>query len=153
MTSDSHSTADAEIYGPRIATFIAQYGEVPPLWAYAPRIHPMSIYWRMGTGEDHEYLFNAWAVGLTWSIDDRVAYLRRWNPPFSWLESVASFLWPEDFSDSQLEPTDEHFARMHELGFGSRFDWERCFDVKPEDYPLLDDVSSGWLETNALLPR
>ncbi|MBL8740775.1 MAG: hypothetical protein JNK04_06770 [Myxococcales bacterium] len=101
----------------------------------------------MGGGEDHKYLFNAWAEGLAWSFDERVAYLRRWDPPFSWLEDAACFLWPEDFLDPLTEPTDEHFSRMNELGFGSRSDWARCFDVLPEDYPVAGDVSRTWPRT------
>ena len=98
----------------------------------------------MGAGEDYKLLFLAWTGSKESTLEERIAYIRRWDPPFSWLDWVAWFLWPEDFSDETVEATDKHFDMMAELGFGSRADWARCFDVDPDVYPLDDDVSSRW---------
>jgi hypothetical protein len=146
MTTDPSSASDADLYGPRIAALVAEHGEVPPPWAYYPRVHPLDIHWRMGGGEDYKYLFAAWTLSLPWSPDEKVSYVRRWDPPFSWLDWVAWYLWPADFTDDDAAPSDEHFERMRKLGFGSRADWERCFDIEPDAYPLADDVSSRWLK-------
>lgn len=35
------------MYGPRIRALVAEHGEVPPPWAYYPRVHPFDIHWRM----------------------------------------------------------------------------------------------------------
>jgi hypothetical protein len=133
-------------YAARIAKVVEKLGEVPPLWAAYPRVHPMDIHWRMGAGEDYRYLFSEWVASRPWSPEERVAFVRRWHPPFSWLDWVASFLWPEDFSGDVYEASADHFARMEALGLGSRADWSRCFEVDPEAYPLPDDVSKGWLD-------
>ncbi|HET7543899.1 MAG TPA: hypothetical protein VFK05_28705 [Polyangiaceae bacterium] len=125
---------------------MSEHGEVPPPWAYYPRVHPFDIHWRMGAGEDYRYLFAAWARSRQWSSAERVAYITRWDPPFSWLHWVAKFLWPEDFPRGAEQPSDEHFARMEGVGFGSRADWNRCGEVDPDAYPLPDDTSSRWLE-------
>ncbi|HMF42069.1 MAG TPA: hypothetical protein VKQ32_15455 [Polyangia bacterium] len=139
---------DAEHYAPQIAALVAEHGEVPPPWAYYPRIHPYSIHWRMGGGEDYRYLFWTWAASRNWSLDDRIAYVRRWDPPFSWLDWVGEFLWPDAFSDDdEHEPSVDPFEEMEALGFGTRADWSRCSDVDPDKYPLADDVSSRWLES------
>lgn len=151
MTTDPQQASDAALYAEPIAALVAAYGEVPPLWAFSPRVHPMDIHWRMGAGEDYQYLFAAWFDGLHWSHDERVAYVKRWDPPFSWLEHVAVLLWREDFRDSDREPDDEHFRIMSDLGLGTREDWTRCFEVLPEEYPLADDVSSRWLDGPRLL--
>ena len=63
--------SDEELYGPKIAELVERYGEVPPLWAYFPRVHPVDMCWREGAGESYKA-----------------------------------------------------------LGFGSRKDWERCFNVE-----------------------
>lgn len=136
----------ASVYATRVAALVAEFGEVPPPWAYFPRIHPAHIHWRMGQGEGYLELFRVWAASLHWSFDDGVGYVRRWDPPSSWLDWVIRFLWPEDFTDDVLEPSDEHFARLETLGLGSHAQWVRCFEVGPDRYPLAEDRSSGWLE-------
>jgi hypothetical protein len=142
-------SSSVDHYAPQIAALVAEYGEVPPLWAYYPRVHPYDICWRMGGGEDFRYLFFTWAGARSWSPAERVEYVRRWDPPYSWLEWVAQFLWPDDFSDDVLEPSEDHFARMEALGFGTEADWSRCHGVAPDKYPLDDDVSSRWIERKA----
>lgn len=138
--------SDAERYAPEIAALVARFGEVPPLWARYPRTHPCHIAWRMGGGESYKYLFATWEAALAWGFDERLAYVRRWDPPFSWLESVAWFLWPGEFTDEGPELDDTHFERLASLGFGSFEDWSRCFRVGPDDYPLEDDRCSRWIE-------
>jgi len=146
-TAKNTMPSDEELYGSKIAELVERYGEVPPLWAYYPRIHPVDIHWRMGGGEDYKYLFSTWEKRRDWSIEDRIAYVQRWDPPFSWLEYVAWFLWPDDFdAHDVVEPSELHFARMEALGFGSRKDWERCFNIDPDKYPVADDTSSRWLD-------
>jgi hypothetical protein len=146
MSSPPATVSDAELYAPEIAKLIARFGEVPPLWARYPRVHPMHIHWRMGGGESYKYLFNAWEVSKEWNTAQRIAYMRRWDPPFSWLEWVAWFVWPEDFADGSYELLPEHFDRLAALGFGSREDWQRCYGADIDEYPLADDVSARWIE-------
>jgi hypothetical protein len=137
--------SDEELYRKPIAELVARYGEVPPLWARYPRAHPIDIHWRMGGGEGYKYLFQCWESSRSWTVAERIAYVTRWDPPYSWLQWVAWFLWPEDFVDLEQEVTEEHWAQLNALGLGSREDWERCFDVEPDAYPLEDDTSSRWL--------
>jgi hypothetical protein len=146
MTSSTGPNPDSERYASRIGKLVERFGEVPPPWACYPRVHPYDIHWRMGGGEDYCCLFSTWASSRAWSPEDRIAYVRRWHPPFSWLEWVAWFLWPEDAPEDGGEPSDDHFAKMEASGLGSRADLSRCFDVEPDSYPLPEDVSSGWLE-------
>lgn len=143
---------DEELYGPQIAALVSQFGEVPPPWAKYPRVHPCDIHWRMGSGEDYRYMFDTWDAASSWGEKDRAEFVRRWDPPYSWLEWVASFIWPADFGDEPTEPTDEHFARLAALGLGSKLDWQRCFEVEPDSYPLREDVSSRWIEPSPSEP-
>jgi hypothetical protein len=134
------------LYASRIARIAARFGEVPPLWAWYPRVHPYDIHWRMGGGEDYRYLFWAWVDSRVWTTQDRIAFIRRWSPPPSWLEWSAWFLWPDEFSDEIGEVSEEQFARLEALGLGSQRDCIRCMDVDADSYPLPDDVSQRWLE-------
>lgn len=135
---------DLKLYRARIDELVAAHGEVPPLWAMFPRVHPLDIGWRMGAGEDYKYLLHAWTQTLDWGPDGRLAYARRWDPPPSWLQWVASFVWPDE-RDGYDVP-DALFDRLQAEGFGSKADWLRCFDVEPEAYPLAEDRSARWLE-------
>lgn len=145
MTPPSAPPSEAERGGATGPDLLARFGELPPLWAHSPRIHPMHIHWRMGEGESYRYAYADWAASLAWSPEQRIAYVRRWDPPYSWLSSVAAFLWPEDFADDD-EPSEDHFARMEALGFGTEADHRRCFAAGPDDYPLPDDVCARWLD-------
>jgi len=147
--SGTMPVTDAKLYGERIAALVARFSGVPPLWARYPRVHPLDIHWRMGGGEDYKCLFNVWVTAQRWNEDDRIAYLRRWDPPYSWLEWAAWFLWPEDFVDVESEVSAERWSQLDALGFGSQRDWRRCFDVDPDEYPCADDVSTGWLKDGA----
>lgn len=139
------STPTLQAYEAAIADLVSKHGEVPPLWARWPRVHPSDGHWRMGSGEWYRDLFAAWKSSRGWSEAEWLEYFRRWDPPSSWLESVAWTLWPGDFFDQALDVTEERWAQLEQLGFGSFADWERCFNVAPEDYPLPDDTCSAWL--------
>jgi hypothetical protein len=128
----------------RLSALLRQHGSVPPPWAYAPRTHPYDIGWRMGGGEGHIVLFNEWASSRSWSFEERVAYIRRWDPPHSWLEWVAWFLWPEAYDDTSLDVSDAHFRQIKALGFGSKAQWRRAFNTDPDGYPCSSDTSSSW---------
>lgn len=146
MTPKTQAELDDEFYAPTNARLVAKHGEVPPPWAYYPRVHPFDIHWRMGGGEGYLLLFSSWLRSVGWQFEQRAAYVRRWDAPYSWLDWVASFLWPDDFSDDVWEPSEMHFTQMESLGLGTREDWSRCSAVEPEAYPLEDDISSRWLE-------
>jgi len=146
VTHEAQAESDEARYAAKIAVLVSKYGEVPPPWAYYPRVHPFDMHWRMGGGEDYLGLFSTWQGSLGWELEERTAYVRRWDPPFSWLDWVARFLWPDDLSEDVDEPSEEHFIQLAALGLGNREDWLRCSEVEPRGYPLDDDTCSRWLE-------
>lgn len=127
-----------------IERLLQEHGSVPPLWAYLRRTHPLDIGWRMGPGESYKDLFREWQASLSWSFEQRVAYLRRWDPPYSWLQNVAFFLWPEVYGEAELEVRGAHFCELERLGFGSKTLWKKAFNIGSERYPRSFDTSSTW---------
>jgi hypothetical protein len=131
-------------YSSKIQKLVDEHGSLPPPWAAYPRVHPMDICWRMGGGEGYKFMFDEWDAPSAWSVAQRVAYIRQWDPPFSWLEWVAFFVWREEYDGGEYAVHEEHFARLADLGFGSLADWRRSFEVDPEAYPVEGDVSRAW---------
>lgn len=132
-------------YTDEIAKLIERHGNVPPLWAMFPATHPCEIGWRMGGGEAYKHLFIEWWDTVDWDVSARLAYMKSWDPPYSWLEWVAWMVWESDYEDTDIEVKSEHFEQMEAAGLGSRADWTRTFEVDPEDYPVEGDTSSRWL--------
>lgn len=52
---------------------------MPPLWMMFPHIHPLSIGWRMGSGEGYKFALFDWLETL--SPNDKEKYITMFPPP------------------------------------------------------------------------
>ncbi len=114
----------------RISELVAEYGSVPPPWFMFPDIHPYSIGWRMGEGESHLIVFDAWWSRQAEKLDEsrRIEYFRRWTPPPRWLVWMINAIWdlhPWKLDDPESFDYSPYFARIEQLGFGTQADYER----------------------------
>jgi hypothetical protein len=113
----------------RIAELTAQYGTVPPPWVVFDE-HPVSICWRMGGGESHMMLWREWWPEQPLSIEERIAYFRRWPPPHCWLPFLIQAVWGADVYEHEVEGgnTSPFYAYTELLGFGSHDDHIQDFN-------------------------
>ena len=76
---------------------IEKYGEMRPPWQVFP-YHPFSMGWRMGAGEDYFMAFREWwpDASQTLSIDERIAYIRRWPGRPAWAHVMIGMVWEVD---------------------------------------------------------
>src|SRR5262245_44600201 len=114
----------------RIAELVAEHGAVPPPWFIFPDTHPYSICWRMGAGESHVMVFNAWWNRQKDGLCEmqRIDYFRRWPPPPRWLPWMIDVLWdvnPGESGDPDAFDYSPCFARTEALGFGTHAEYER----------------------------
>jgi hypothetical protein len=111
-----------------IADCVQQYGDVPPLWVFAPDSHPISLQWRMGGGEAYAMVFNRWIKANLHTEEERIAYFRKYPAPPRWLQKMAASIW-------KLEPWKEenfdfapYFERLKALGFEGTDQFEADFE-------------------------
>ncbi|OBT85547.1 hypothetical protein VE02_05384 [Pseudogymnoascus sp. 03VT05] len=85
----------------QITELVAEHGTFPPPYIKHPNIHPLEIFWRMGSGESY-IMFPPPPVWLTWMID---------------------LLWVPEGEEMDLDPEEadyfKHFLRTKALGFGT----------------------------------
>jgi hypothetical protein len=109
---------------------VTQYGMVPPPWVVYQE-HPYSICWRMGGGETHLMVWREWWPQQAFTEDQKIAYFRRWPPPYCWLPLLIEAIWQVDTFAEDDEVTEElalYFGRTSALGFGGQADYERDLD-------------------------
>jgi hypothetical protein len=114
-----------------IADEVTAHGAVRPPWVYADA-HPYDICWRMGGGESHLMAFWAWWPTVERTVDERLAFIQRWNPPPFWFPWSAGLIWPE--LDPEGEPEDgDYEARERRLveafegaGLGTVAAWDEA---------------------------
>lgn len=121
---------------------INEHDLLPPPWMVFPELHPASIGWRMGFGEDFISLWNNWWESKNYSEPEATAYFCRFKPPHAWLEWVIFTLWSdiqEDYFDLLEEDEDQanellkpYFQKLEILGFGDFKDWLK--DYEREDW-------------------
>ena len=114
----------------RIAELLAEHGAIPPPWFIFPDTHPYSIFWRMGAGESHVMVFGVWWNQQKHNLDEsqRVDYFRKWPPPPRWLTWMMDVIWdlePWESDDPESFDYSKYFARVEELGFGTKAEFER----------------------------
>lgn len=134
--------SEAEWVESRITELLGEHGAVPPPWFAFPDTHPYSICWRMGTGESHVMVFNAWwdRRKIDLSESQRVAYFRKWPPPPRWLTWMIDVIWdlrPWELDDPDAFDYSPYFDKVERLGFGSEADFDRDMN----DPKWLDDDS------------
>ncbi|MCS6864852.1 MAG: hypothetical protein RMJ56_09570 [Gemmataceae bacterium] len=106
-----------------VATLVTKHGTVPPPWMAFPE-HPYSLCWRMGGGEAYLELWWAWWKQQQFTEEQKVAYFRRWPPPYCWLEFLIEAVWGID-TCAEKDNLGPYFERTAALGFGSQQDYER----------------------------
>ncbi|MFB9992934.1 hypothetical protein ACFFLM_13245 [Deinococcus oregonensis] len=116
-----------------IERLTAQYGTVPPPWIPYPEFHPLSAFWRMGSGEGYIMLWGPWWRGQGFDEAQRLAYFRTFAPPPRWLPWMGDAVWGSASDDERDEDAAQELEnavleRLEGLGFGSRAeylaDWE-----------------------------
>ena len=104
---------------------ISKYGTVPPPWTIFDE-HPYSICWRMGYGESHLEVWWKWWSEQNLPEDEKIAYFRKYSPPYCWLKFLIEAIWVIDsFTEKNLSL---YFIRTDELGFGNQQDYEKDLD-------------------------
>jgi hypothetical protein len=90
--------------------------------------HPCSIFWRMGGGEWHLMVFDAWWESLDLDETSRIAWVRRWKPVPLWYPWCARLIWPELWETvGEDEKSDEKAVeRLVTLGMGSLQEWQEA---------------------------
>lgn len=105
---------------PYVARELAAHGFVRPPWLYDEDEHPLSAAWRMGGGESQVMAFGRWWRGLGPGEEERVAWVRRWEPPALWWPWAAGLIWPELRGESDRMTA---VARLAAIGIGSVGEW------------------------------
>ena len=72
---------------------------MPPLWLMYPHIHPLSIGWRMGSGEGYKFDFFDWLKTL--SESERKQYQEMFPPPRIW--GWNRYYWDENAEKDEYE--------------------------------------------------
>lgn len=121
-------------YLAHVDAMITKYGDIPPPWIYADNSHPYSIGWRMGDGETHIMVFWTWWKQQAKSVDERIAYFRKWPAPPRWCGWMAEAIW--DFEPSESEGLEfdysKYFQQLEALGFVGTEKYEE--DLANENY-------------------
>ncbi|BDD08084.1 hypothetical protein FUAX_05160 [Fulvitalea axinellae] len=97
---------------------IDKYGDVPPPWIYEPEASPYSIGWRMGGGEGHISILGEWLDQKKPSFDERVEYLKKYDPPGRWYFWAIRFLWEVNLYETDDEQFLPYLKKLNKLGFG-----------------------------------
>jgi hypothetical protein len=108
---------------------VAKLNAVPPPWTTFPDSHPYSIQFRMGAGETHMIVWQAWWRAMEFDEAAALNYLRRFPPPPRWLLWVVWALW--DLEPWQLETDVDpmpYLSRLEDWGLGSKEDFEQDID-------------------------
>lgn len=106
-----------------IDRLVAEYGTVPPPWVLFHE-HPYSLCWRMGDGESHLMLWSQWWQRQAFTEEQKIAYFRRWPPPYCWLAFLIEAVWGVDPSEAE-DNLGPYFDRTVALGFGGQQEYER----------------------------
>ena len=109
--------------------------DMAPMWEARPDLHPYSIGWRMGGGEDYAIDFHDWWKNTYADapFEDRLAYLRRHPFRPAWTRHALLLLWGE--SIVAYRSGDGHdftalFEQSQDLGFPSEAETE--VDLNPD---------------------
>lgn len=103
---------------------------IPP-WIYSPDSHPYSMEWRMGGGEDHVMAFGTYAKEKLTTLDEKLAYFRKWPPPPRWMAWMANVLFDLE-EEEEPEDYSEYLNRIKELGFQGVDEYEQ--DLEDEKW-------------------
>ncbi|RYZ43576.1 MAG: hypothetical protein EOO72_06795 [Myxococcaceae bacterium] len=136
MTSQPPPEGDpaTELQNRYIAGELATHGFVRPPWQYRADEGPTSMCWRMGGGESHRWAFVDWWESLALNEPERIAWVRRWEPPVLWWAWAAGLIWPEleqkAYGEAD-EDTEEDgvdwglvlVERLAAIGIGSVSEW------------------------------
>jgi hypothetical protein len=136
-------TSGKDLLEHHVTQEVQEYGYVRPPWHYMDE-HPCSIGWRMGGGEWHLMMFEAWWERLAPDEATRIEWVRRWNPVPLWYPWCARLIWPgpwEDIDEDEDEKADETAVeRLSALGIGSVREWQEAeqkaleaLDASPEE--------------------
>jgi hypothetical protein len=133
-----------------IADYVQGYGDVPPLWVFAPDSHPISMQWRMGGGEGYVMVLSRWMKLNLVEEEERIAYFRKYPPPPRWLQHMATSIW-------RLEPWSEesfdfapYFERLKALGFEGIDQFEADFDDEKWEAMEAGDLGESELDLDEL---
>lgn len=101
-----------------VKNYVEEYDDVPPPWVLFPTSHPVSIGFRMGTGETHIMILSEWLEEEKLSQEERILYCKKYNPPARWLDWVANFIWEYELTDDELFFQNSIYPqKLKELGF------------------------------------
>jgi len=119
---------DSDWYLKSSKELIQKYGDIPPLWIYAPNFHPYSMGWRMGGGETHMMILNEWLDQKDLNFDERLKYLKKYPFPARWFQWIIYFLWGVD--SYEFEETDyiPYFEKLESFGFNNTSEFKNDFN-------------------------
>lgn len=82
--------------------------EMKPLWAAYPELHPYHIFWRMGEGEGYDVEYWDWwhATYRSRSVEDKIAYVKRYPFRPAWSDQVLHMIWYVDYFDNDEATAD-----------------------------------------------
>lgn len=115
----------------------AKFGSIVPLWIAFPDIHPLSMEWRMGSGESYAIAWHSWWREQSFSHEQKVAYFRHYAISNAWLENVIHTLYEaeliEEFGEDNIDDLDEkqlipYFKKLEQLELGSCQDWQAGYN-------------------------
>ncbi len=109
----------------RKSKLFEKYGDVPPPWVYYPDVHPVSIGWRMGSGEGHLMVLGEWFDEQNFNFEERLAYLKKYPAPARWYEWIVQFLYNINYPDTMKIEYSTYFEKLKELGFENVDDFEK----------------------------
>jgi len=81
----------------------------------------------MGAGQGHLMIWHEWWAECELSTDSRIAYFRKWPPPYCWLPFLIGAVWGADIYDHESDDKTNYFELTEQLGFGSNADYEKDF--------------------------
>ncbi|ELR03599.1 hypothetical protein VC83_03815 [Pseudogymnoascus destructans] len=123
----------------QITELVAQHGTVPPPYFKHPNIHPLEIFWRMGTGEGYIMVYWAWWKRQKPLMDEtqRIEYFRQFPPPPLWPTWMINLLWVLEDEEMDLDPEEagyfKYFLRTKALGIGTESECKRAWFLHNEE--------------------
>ena len=96
---------------------IEKYGAVVPPWVFSPDSHPLSIEWRMGSGETQVMVFSIWWDQQQFSEEDALRYFKKFPPPPRWMMWMADVLWEIEIWDPDEFEGSPSYHKLLDLGF------------------------------------
>ncbi|KFY73770.1 hypothetical protein V499_06161 [Pseudogymnoascus sp. VKM F-103] len=123
----------------QISELIAEHGTVPPPYIKHPNIHPLEIFWRMGSGESYIMVYGAWWERQKPLMDEtqKIEYFRQFPPPPLWLIWMIDLLWVPEDEGMDLDPEEadyfKYFLRTKALGFGTEDECKRAWFLHNEE--------------------